>query len=225
MASNKPATEALWRAMEPTFERILVHPFITGLADGSLPKDTFAGYLIQDHFYLEEYGRCWALLGARSDSIEDLVTLTGKIGGSLAHEQESQRELLEAMGYRQEEMLAEAEASPTCVGFGSFIKNACATRSWHDGFVSVLECPWAYWELGKVLNRRGSSNPVYQKWIESYLAEDFEEACERLLAIWERAAGDLGPLALKSATSHARTAIRWDWMFWDAAYRCERWPV
>ena len=225
MASNKPATEALWRAMEPTFERILVHPFITGLADGSLPKDTFAGYLIQDQFYLEEYGRCWALLGAHSAVIDDLVTFTGKIGDSLAYEQETQAELLEAMGYNREKMLAETEASPSCVGFTSFIKDSCATRAWHDGFVSVLECPWAYWELGKVLNRRGSPDPIYQKWIEGYLTEGFEEACEKLHAIWERVASDLGPIALESAASHARTAIRFDWMFWDAAWRREQWAA
>ena len=225
MPSNEPAAEALWQAMAPTFERILEHPFITGLADGSLPKERFAGYLIQDQFYLEEYGRCWALLGAQSAVIDDLVTFTGKIGDSLAYEQRMQNELLQAMGYCREEMMAEAEPSPTCVGFTSFIKNACATRAWHDGFVAVLECPWAYWELGKVLNRRGSPDPVYRKWIESYLTEGFEEACERLLAIWERVAADLGPLALESAAYHARTAIRFDWMFWDAAYRAERWTA
>ena len=225
MASNRPATEALWKAMAPTFGRILEHPFIAGLADGSLPKETFAGYLIQDHFYLEEYARCWALLGARSAVIDDLVTFTGEIRDSLAYEQGTQNELLEAMGYCRNELLAETEPSPTCVGFTSFIKNACATRPWHDGFVSVLECSWAYWELGKVLSRRGSFDPLYQRWIESYVTEGFEEACRRLLTIWERVADDLGPLALKSAAYHARTAIRYDWMFWDAAYRSEKWPA
>ena len=223
MASHKPATEALWKEMAPTYGRILEHPFIAGLADGSLPKDIFAGYLIQDHFYLEEYARCWALLGARSAVIDDLVTFTAEIESSLANEQGSLNELLEAMGYSRDEMLAGTEPSPTCVGFTSFIKNACATRAWHDGFVSLLECPWVYWELGKVLDRRGSPDPLYQKWMEFFVAEDFGEACERLLTIWERVADDLGPLALKSVAHHARTAIRFDWMFWDAAYRCEQW--
>ena len=113
MASHKPATEALWKEMAPTYGRILEHPFIAGLADGSLPKDIFAGYLIQDHFYLEEYARCWALLGARSAVIDDLVTFTAEIESSLANEQGSLNELLEAMGYSRDEMLAGTEPSPT----------------------------------------------------------------------------------------------------------------
>ena len=48
MGNNKPAIKTLWKEMAPTFERILEHHFIVGLADGILPKDTFAGYLIQD---------------------------------------------------------------------------------------------------------------------------------------------------------------------------------
>ena len=72
---------------------------------------------------------------------------------------------------------------------------------------------------------RGSPDSHYQKWIEGYLAEGFEEACERPHAVWERVAADLGPLALQSAAYNARTAIRYDWMFWGAAYRGERWPA
>lgn len=225
MAGNKPATAALWSAMAPTFARILEHPFVNGLADGSLPTDRFAGYLIQDYFYLEEYGRCWALLGARSPVIDDLAAFTGKIGDSLAHELRIQEELLSSLGYCREELLAGTEPGPTCVGFSSFIKDACASRAWHDGFAAVLECPWAYWELGKVLHARGSPDPHYRKWIEGYVTPEFEEACEALLAVWERAAADLGPLAMRSAARHAQTAIRYDWMFWDAAWRGERWPV
>ena len=84
----------------------------------------------------------------------------------------------------------------------------------------MLECPWAYWEVGKVLNVHGSPDPHGQKWIEGYLTEDFEEPCEHLRSVWERVAADLGPVALRSAASHARTAIRFDGMFWDAA--CSR---
>ena len=34
-----------WNAALPIFEDILRHPFITGLADGSLPQDVFAHYI------------------------------------------------------------------------------------------------------------------------------------------------------------------------------------
>jgi hypothetical protein len=39
------------------------HPFITELAEGTLPLDKFRFFLEQDDFYLEEYSRCLALGG------------------------------------------------------------------------------------------------------------------------------------------------------------------
>ena len=188
MTKNASATQNLWEVMRPTFERILEHPFITGLADGSLPADAFVRYLVQDSFYLEEYARCWALLGARSPEIDDLVAFTGKIASSLAAEQEMQRELLAAFGHSQPELRAQAEPTPTCVGFTSFIKDACGNRVFHEGFVAVLECPWAYWELGKKLAQKGSPDRRYQKWIDGYASGEIEEATLNLHVIWERIA-------------------------------------
>jgi thiaminase/transcriptional activator TenA len=42
------------------------HPFITELAEGTLPLDKFRFFLEQDDFYLEEYKRCLALGAAKS---------------------------------------------------------------------------------------------------------------------------------------------------------------
>ena len=86
MTRTISATEYLWETMRPTVEQILEHPFISGLTDGSLPKEAFIRYLVQDSFYLKDYGRCWAMLGARSIEISDLVTFTSKISWSLESE-------------------------------------------------------------------------------------------------------------------------------------------
>ena len=107
----------------------------------------------------------------------------------------------------------------------SFIKDACGNHALHEGFVAVLECPWAYWKLGKLLAQKGLPDPWDQKWIEGYASKEMAQATLEFLAIWERMAADLGPIALNSAYGFARTAVRYDWMFWDALYRDEHWPV
>ena len=59
-------TAEIWAAIAPAHERILEHPFLVGLTDGSLPRDAFARYLIQDGLYLADYARSLALCGARA---------------------------------------------------------------------------------------------------------------------------------------------------------------
>ena len=41
-------TRELWTAMTPIYTQILRHPFVTGLTDGSLPRDRFVFYAVQD---------------------------------------------------------------------------------------------------------------------------------------------------------------------------------
>ncbi len=42
------------------------HPFLRGLADGSLPLEAFRFFLEQDNLYLVEYARCLAMGAAKS---------------------------------------------------------------------------------------------------------------------------------------------------------------
>ena len=50
----------MWAAVQDLFTRILAHPFIAGLTDGSLWRGAFAYYVIQDSNYLVDYARALA---------------------------------------------------------------------------------------------------------------------------------------------------------------------
>ena len=41
-----PFSAMAWESVQPRFADILVHPFVTGLGDGSLPEAVFVGYLL-----------------------------------------------------------------------------------------------------------------------------------------------------------------------------------
>ena len=47
----------LWRGITGIYAAILEHPFVTGLADGSLPSESFEFYVVQDALYLRKYAR------------------------------------------------------------------------------------------------------------------------------------------------------------------------
>jgi len=59
-------TESLWLSIRDIYGRILRHPFIQGLTDGSLDEEAFRFYVIQDALYLKDYARGLALLGAKA---------------------------------------------------------------------------------------------------------------------------------------------------------------
>ena len=48
-------SEKIWVAGKAGYEKILRHPFLTELADGSLSSVRFSRYLAQDELYLPVY--------------------------------------------------------------------------------------------------------------------------------------------------------------------------
>ena len=48
-------SENIWKRGMPQYERILRHPFLRGLADGTLAPERFARYMAQDELYLPAY--------------------------------------------------------------------------------------------------------------------------------------------------------------------------
>src|SRR3954453_14885387 len=63
-AAQRPR-DLLWSDIEGTYAGILAHPFLTGLADGTLPRDAFGHYIVQDAHYLRGYARALAVCAAR----------------------------------------------------------------------------------------------------------------------------------------------------------------
>ncbi|MEO1182424.1 MAG: TenA family protein, partial [Cyanobacteria bacterium J06636_28] len=50
----------LWQQHLDLANDSLAHPFVQGIADGTLPKATFAYYVGQDAFFLEAFARAYS---------------------------------------------------------------------------------------------------------------------------------------------------------------------
>ena len=72
---------SLWGANADLAERILAHGFVRGLADGSLPIDSFKGYVAQDAYFLEAFARAYAFCLAYSTAREDIESFADLIAG------------------------------------------------------------------------------------------------------------------------------------------------
>ena len=53
--------DRLYKTTEQLWNSYLEHPFVSGIADGSLDLDKFRFYMIQDYRYLLEYSKVFAL--------------------------------------------------------------------------------------------------------------------------------------------------------------------
>jgi thiaminase/transcriptional activator TenA len=214
----------LWDAIDPVYQQILEHPFISELSDGTLPEEAFRRYLVQDSLFLDDYARALALAAARAPDTDTLRMFASHASEAIDAEREMQERLLAELGVSGGEVVA-TPRSPTTLGYGAYLIKSAILLDRHAALAAILPCYWIYWEVGLRLAERGSPDPRYQQWMETYTDPGFEQAVSGCIAA-ANAALDEGSLGeIEEAQRHALIAARFEWMFWDAAYRAEAWPV
>jgi thiaminase/transcriptional activator TenA len=217
-------TGQLWADIEPVYGAILDHPFIKGLTSGELSVDSFVQFISQDAHYLQDYVRSLLTLAAKSPDFEVTKMLATHAAAGAAAETGLHAELMAALGRDPADLLA-FDVRPTTRAYTTFLVATVHSGGFADGLAAVLPCFWIYAEVGKRLKQAGSPSPVYQRWIDSYGSDDYLHEVQLALDLTDRIGLDLGPVAEAAARRHFRTAARYEWMFWDAAYRQEAWPV
>jgi thiaminase (transcriptional activator TenA) len=202
----------------------LEHPFIRGLTDGSLDPSAFGHYLRQDALYLGRYAQALAVLGGRAPTGEDTAMFARHAAGAIEVERTLHESLLPDLGI-DPASIATTEPAPTNLAYTSYLLAVVHSRSYAQGVAAVLPCYWIYWEVGKQLFKRGSPDPRYQRWIDTYGGDDFGAVVQEVLDATNRLAGGVTEVERDDMFEAFATTARYEWMFWDMGYRQERWPI
>ena len=211
-------TERLWARIAPIRAAIDELPFLGALADGSLPRERFDHYLRQDALYLGQYARVLARVASLADDPDELVFWAERARDSIVVER--------ALHARHVDVMADAVALPSCAAYTSFLL-AQSRGEYGVAATSVLPCFWIYQDVGeRILAAAGDlTNHPYGDWIGTYADPAFAEQTLRVRAIVDRVA-EQGDGSLRGRMASAgEQAGRYEWMFWDAAWRMEAWPV
>ena len=217
-------TNELWHSITSIYNEILAHPFLRGLTDGTLTEERFRFYVLQDAFYLREYARALSLTGVRSPDESALVMFNEHSAGAITVERSLHEGFLKDLGVTQEETDRTAP-TPTTLAYTSYLLKTASLSDYPEVLGAVLPCYWIYWEVGKALLEHGSPNPMYQKWIDTYGGEEFGTLVEAILGLTDRVCEDLNPSQRARVKEAFVTTSRYEWMFWNAAWKLEGWPV
>lgn len=217
-------SQNLWSDIEPIFDATLAHPFVTGLTDGSLDPEVFAYYVAQDVYYLRDYARALAVVGAKAPTLAETAVFTRHAADVFDVELALHDTLLPELGL-DPARLADVPVAPTTRAYTSYLLATVYGGSFADGLAAVLPCYWIYARVGEELLASGSTDARYQKWIDTYGGEEFAATVAEVLALADRVGPTLTAADEAAARAHFVTTSRYEWMFWDAAYRREAWPV
>lgn len=211
-------TDEVWQANRNLLTAIHEHPFVAGLGEGSLPRQVFDGYLTQDALYLADYARAMGMLAARATDPDDITFWGVGVQGAIVTERQLHAAHVE---------VGAGTMSPSCRAYTSYLLATASTDAYEVGVAAILPCFWIYQDVGDAL--LGAAGDLeghpYGDWIGMYADPLFAEQTRRARAVTDRLAEQCGPTTRARMADAFTQAARYEWMFWDAAWRRERWPI
>lgn len=211
---------------KPIWDKIYAHPYLKDFGDGTLSISKFKYFLQQDHIYVVEYCRPLAIAISKADSAEEMKWFADLIIGGLTWEAKNEELLAEMVGMSYEE-LTSAVQSPTSRAYSDFLVQVSSTGTVAEFIASMSPCMLTYPEIGRMLKPKKGLDKVsaYRAWTEFYASDEawaFAKQFDDKLNI-------LGKTESSSVKRKMRNnffiASRYEYMFWDMAYKEEKWPV
>jgi thiaminase/transcriptional activator TenA len=211
-------TVTAWSAVTDIRQAIDDHPFLRELREGTLSEERFSGYLSQDAVYLVGYARALSLCAAKASTADEIGFWALNAHDAIVVE----RSLHD---FRVAGRPA-IPTSPTCSAYVAFLLATAAQQSYPVLAAALLPCFWIYEDVGRRL--KDSVELVghpYADWISAYGDADFAVTTERAKDIVDGLADRASPGTTELMHAAFATAARYEWLFWDAAWRRETWPA
>lgn len=171
------------------------HPFVAGLADGSLPEAAFRHYLAQDYLFLIHFARAYALAAHKADTLDDMRYAAGTLSALTDTEMKLHVQYCAGWGMTEADMAAVPE-DPACVAYTRFVLDRGHAGDLLDLYAALAPCVVGYGVIGARLaadpaTRRGDGNP-YDAWIGVYAGDDYRTVVRNSIAQVERLAARRG---------------------------------
>jgi thiaminase (transcriptional activator TenA) len=216
-------SEAAWQRTAGLRAAIDVLPFNTELAAGTLSRERFQGYIVQDALYLGQYARVLAIAGVKGPDGATLQAFGRCALEAVAVEQALHERYLNEFGV-DPARLADAEPSPDCLGYTSFLLATAYHDPWEVLVAALLPCFWIYWDVGSRIAKRAAETNPYRAWIDTYADDGFGEAVRMVIDITDRAASAATPAVQARMMTAFVRCTQYEWLFWDGAYQRRGWP-
>lgn len=217
-------TEEQFRAAREVWEAQLDHPFVRGIADGSLEEGRFRRWVLQDYRYLEEFSRVFAWAAAKADRLEAMGWYARMLDLTLNTEMQLHRDYAASFGLSPEDLEA-ADMRPTTRAYTDFLVRCAADGDMARLLSALLPCAWGYaWIAERMARGEGPGDERYRAWIDQYTSGEFREAAEWLRRETDRLGTGRSADEREALVATFVLSSRYEWMFWEMCWEGESWP-
>ena len=201
-------SQRLWRDNLDLAEACLEHPFMQGLADGSLSDARYGLFAQQDHFYLDAYARSYAFGAVRASDWATRRQFGQLLAGIL-----TEGTLHEKTAPELGVSLEDVQPLPAAREYTDFLLATASTGTLGEHIAAMAPCARLYGWLGQRIADQPHDGK-YGFWIGMYSGRDYLEKVEIIEGLLDEHGDQTGSEAIKF-----RTAMELEYNFFDSAWR------
>ena len=206
------ATKELWQAYNE-------HPFVLGIQNGTLDKDKFRYYIIQDYLYLEDYAKTFAVGVAKAKNLK-MANLFAKYISVMNGELDVHNGYLARLGVTQ----AEIDSTPRSLdnlSYTSYMLRVAYEEGEAEILAAILSCAYSYEIIAKniVKNNPASINDeFYGDWIKGYVSDGYAEENVILLEELNRLTETYTEKQIQHLVDIFVACSRYELAFWEMSW-------
>jgi thiaminase/transcriptional activator TenA len=216
-------TDQLRQVALPIWEEQLAHPFVRGIADGTLPEDKFRHWVLQDYLYLQEFARIFAWGAAKADRLDSMRWFASALHLTLDTEMDLHRQYAARFGISATD-LAVQEMWPTTRAYTDFLVRTAADGDLSDLVAALLPCVWGYVHIARQMSDGElPGDDRYAEWIRQYSADEFAAAADWLRSEMDRLSADQDEQKRARLRQLFVLSSRYELQFWEMCWQGESW--
>ncbi len=217
-------SEVLFKEVEHIWMDYLSHPFIKELGEGTLPKEKFRDYLIEDYLYLKEYVKVFGIGLVKSKTMDKIKFHYKAIQGILEDENAVHINYLKNFNIDIRK-LDQTKSSIENSNYTNYMINIAKEGDLKAIAVAIMPCTWSYFYIAQYLKEKYNSklsNNYYREWIESYNSQEYQQLVYDWKNYINNICCDLSENESKNLIDIFKEASLYEKGFWDMAYKSNK---
>lgn len=206
-------TEEIWKAYNE-------HPFVKGIENGTLNREKFRYYIIQDYLYLEEYAKVFAIGVAKAKSMETaqlfskyITVMNGELDVHSGY-----------MGIFQvsEEEVRETNRSLDNLSYTSYMLRIAYEEGEAEILTAILSCAYSYEVIARNIvknNPDSVKDAFYGTWVKGYASEEYRAGNVILLEMLNKLTQDYKEEQVQHLVEIFVACSKYEMAFWEMSWK------
>lgn len=213
-------TKEFLKSSKSIWEQYHNHPFVKGIADGSLDNAKFKHYILQDYLYLIDYAKVFSIGSAKAQDLETMQFFSEYANRIFAYETDIHKGYMKRFDISREEV-DNLKMSLDNLSYVSYMLRVAYEYGVEEILATVMSCAISYEAIAKRIvegNPDSVNHPFYGEWIKGYASNEYHDGNEKMIDMIEKLTADFSQVQKKRLIEIFVACSRYELEFWNMAW-------